>query len=137
MRPGMGRGGLLELEFPGLLVLRLFQVLSHTDILVMLVLDLCLHCLQLGVELGRDRTAQRLHREARRPRPPGWGPPAQHRMRPRPGLGLPSAVPTMNRDRLSLLHCGLFPALSQLRSASWNVQTGRDAEDPLDSTPFL
>lgn len=54
--PGMGRGGsLLELELPGLLVLRLLQVLPHTDVLIMLVLDLRLHRLQLGVELGGDR----------------------------------------------------------------------------------
>lgn len=54
--PGTGRGGsLLELELPGLLVLRLLQVLPHTDVLVMLVLDLRLHRLQLGVELGGGR----------------------------------------------------------------------------------
>lgn len=44
-----GKRGLLELEFPGLLVLRLLQVLPYTDVLVMLVLDLRLHRLQLGV----------------------------------------------------------------------------------------
>lgn len=52
----MGRGGaLLELELPSLLILRLLQVLPHADVLVMLVLDLCLHSLQLGVELHGDR----------------------------------------------------------------------------------
>lgn len=46
---------LLELEFAGLLVLRLLQVLPHADVLIMLVLDLRLHRLQLGVELDGDR----------------------------------------------------------------------------------
>lgn len=51
----MGReGALLELEFPGLLILRLLQVLPHADVLIMLVLDLRLHRLQLGVELDAD-----------------------------------------------------------------------------------
>lgn len=48
-------GALLELELPGLLILRLLQVLPHADVLIMLVLDLCLHRLQLGVELRGDR----------------------------------------------------------------------------------
>lgn len=47
-------GALLELEFPGLLILRLFQVLPHADVLIMLVLDLRLHRLQLGIELVGD-----------------------------------------------------------------------------------
>lgn len=52
----MERGGaLLELELPGLLILCLFQVLPHADVLIVLVLDLRLHRLQLGVELGGDR----------------------------------------------------------------------------------
>lgn len=50
-----GEGALLELELPGLLVLRLLQVLPHADVFIMLVLDLCLHRLQLGVELRGDR----------------------------------------------------------------------------------
>lgn len=53
--------GLLELKFPGLLILCLLQVLPHTDVLIMLVLDLRLHRLQLGVELGETGAAQRLH----------------------------------------------------------------------------
>ena len=54
--PRTGRGGaLLELELPGLLVLRLLQVLPHADVLVVLILDLRLHRLQLGVELRGDR----------------------------------------------------------------------------------
>lgn len=42
---------ILELEFPGLLILCLLQVMPHVDVLIMLVLDLHLHLLQLGVEL--------------------------------------------------------------------------------------
>lgn len=58
--PQLGReGALLELEFPGLLILRLLQVLPHADVLIMLVLDLRLHRLQLGVELARESAAQR------------------------------------------------------------------------------
>lgn len=52
---GEEEGVLLQLELPGLLILRLLQVLPHADVLVMLVLDLCLHRLQLGVELRGDR----------------------------------------------------------------------------------
>lgn len=62
----MGReGSLLELEFPGLLILSLLQVLPYTNVLVMLVLDLRLHRLQLGVELGGDRSSS----EATQPGP--------------------------------------------------------------------
>lgn len=40
---------LLELQFPRLLVLGLLQVLPHSDVLIMLVLDLRFHRLQLGI----------------------------------------------------------------------------------------
>lgn len=53
-RNGERGGALLELELPGLLVLRLLQVLPHADVLIVLVLNLCLHRLQLGVELRGD-----------------------------------------------------------------------------------
>lgn len=57
-------------------------------------------------------------------------------MRPGPGLNLSPAAPPRVRTgdskaALSLLHAGLLPALSQLLSAAWNVQTGRDSGDLL------
>lgn len=49
---------LLELQLPCLLVLCLLQVLPHTDVLVVLVLDLRLHSLQLGIQLSPERLHQ-------------------------------------------------------------------------------
>lgn len=40
----------LELQFLDVFILCLLQILPRADVLIMLVLDLCLH-LQLGVEL--------------------------------------------------------------------------------------
>lgn len=40
----------LELQFLDVLILCLLQILPRADVLIILVLDLCLH-LQLGIEL--------------------------------------------------------------------------------------
>lgn len=42
---------LLEFQLPGELILGLLQLLALLDVLLLEVMDLCLHCLQLGEEL--------------------------------------------------------------------------------------
>lgn len=112
----MGGGGLLELEFPGLLILRLLQVLPHTDVLVMLVLDLRLHRLQLGVELGGDGCSSEAAQQGQKAPAPSLGPEGcrlrGHQLRTGRGQvwsEAPFCCPTVSRDRILLLHCGLSP----------------------------
>lgn len=52
----------LELQFPGQFILGLFQLLALLDVLLLEVVDLCLHRLQLGKELQQTSRAKAVTR---------------------------------------------------------------------------